>query len=215
MKNIYKLSLSFTLFLLFITNLCKSQLTESNNKFYSGIFLGLNTSQITGDDLAGYDKPSITFGTFVKRKFGDNFSILMELSYLPKGSRKNITPKDTVPTTFYSLKLRYIEIPVMFQYTLKDKLTLEVGPSVGVLLSYAEEDIDGDLSGIYSSREQFKRTDISFNAGISYAFNESWTFNLRSANSMFPVRNHDQQTKFRLNRGQYSSCIMGRIFYNF
>jgi hypothetical protein len=214
MRSIYKVKLLISYCLIFLAFNLKAQQPSSNKKFYSGIFFGLNTSQITGDDLAGYDKPSITFGTFVKRRFGNNFSILMELSYLPKGSRKNITPKDSIPT-FYSLKLRYIEIPIMLQYTVKSRITLEVGPSIGVLLSYTEEDIFGDLSGNYSTREQFKRTDISFNAGINYSLNDSWTFSLRSANSMFPVRDHDQQTKFRLNRGQYSSCIMGRLFYNF
>ena len=214
MKNIYKNKLLISYCLIFLAFDLNAQQTTSNKKFYSGLFFGLNTSQITGDDLAGYDKPSITFGTFVKRKFRNNFSVLMELSYLPKGSRKNIFPKDSIPT-FYSLKLRYIEIPIVLQYTIKSRITLEVGPSIGILLSYSEEDIFGDLSGNYSTREQFKRTDISFNAGINYSLNNKWTFNLRSANSMAPVRNHDQQTKFRLNRGQYSSCIMGRLFYNF
>jgi len=212
MRNIFK----YLLFVFLFGSATSSfaQQNETNRKFYSGVLFGLNTSQITGDDLAGYDKPSFCFGAFVKRKFGERMSLLMELSYLPKGSRKNISPKDSVPT-FYSLKLRYIEIPLMFQYTIKSKFTLEVGPSVGVLLSFSEEDIFGDLSGNYSTREQFKRTDISFNAGINYAITEKWTFSLRSANSMFPVREHDQQTKFRLNRGQYSSCIMGRLLLNF
>jgi hypothetical protein len=214
MKNTYKkILLSIVLYWGFL-NYTIAQQSQTNKKFYSGILIGLNTSQITGDDLAGYDKPSFTFGAFVKRKFGEHFSMLMELSYLPKGSRKNTSPKDSIPT-FYSLKLRYIEIPVLVQYTVKSKLTLEVGPSVGVLLSYTEEDIFGDLTGIYSSREQFKRYDLSFNAGINYSFTDNLSFSLRSANSMFPVRNHDQQTKFRLNQGQYSSCIMGRLIYNF
>jgi hypothetical protein len=214
MRSIYKyiqLSLLFSFFFVFVS---KAQQTEYNKKFYSGLLFGLNTSQITGDNLAGYDKPSCTFGMFVKRKFGKNISVLMELSYLPKGSRKNVTPKDSIPT-FYSLKLRYIEIPIMFQYALKPRIVVEVGPSIGVLLSYAEADLYGDLTENYSSREQFKRTDISFNAGINYSLNDRWTFSLRSANSIFPVRDHDQQTKFRLNRGQYSSCIMGRLLYNF
>ena len=214
MRNIYKIKLLLSYCLIFLAFNLKAQQPSSNKRFYSGICFGLNTSQITGDDLAGYDKPSITFGAFVQRKFRDNFSILMELSYLPKGSRKNSTPKDSVQT-FYSLKLRYIEVPIMFQYALKPRIVIEVGPSIGVLFSYAEADLYGDLSENYSTREQFKRTDISFNAGINYSLNNKWTFNLRSANSMAPVRNHDQQTKFRLNRGQYSSCIMGRLFYNF
>jgi hypothetical protein len=214
MKNIYKYILLFLLFSVFLVFASKAQQTESNKKFYSGVLFGLNTSQITGDNLAGYDKPSCTFGMFVKRRFGKSISVLMELSYLPKGSRKNVTPKDSIPT-FYSLKLRYIEIPILLQYAFKPRIAVEVGPSIGVLLSYSEKDLFGDLAGNYSSREQFKRTDISFNAGINYALNEKWAFSLRSANSMFPVRDHDQQTKFRLNRGQYSSCIMGRLLYNF
>jgi hypothetical protein len=189
--------------------LCNAQ----EQKFNAGVLFGINTSQITGDNLAGYDKPSLTFGGFVKRAFGRS-AITMELAYLGKGSRKNIGPKDSIPT-FYKLQLHYVEIPVMYQFNITQKLQAEIGPSIGVLLSFKEEDLFGDLSGVYASSEQFKRTDVSFNIGASWLFSKRWSLNIRNANSIFPVRDHDQKTYFRLNRGQYSSCIMGRIIYQF
>jgi hypothetical protein len=199
--------------LLVILTLIFSTSNAQENKFNAGILFGLNTSQITGDDLAGYDKPSLTFGGFVKREFGRS-AITMELAYLGKGSRKNFGPKDSIPT-FYKLQLHYIEIPILFQFKFTPKLQAEIGPSMGVLLSYTEEDIYGDLSGEYASSEQFKRTDVSFNMGASWLFSKKWTLNIRNANSIFPVRDHDQKSHYRLNKGQYNSSIMGRIIYQF
>jgi hypothetical protein len=184
-------------------------------KFDAGFQVGLNTSQITGDDLAGYNKPGITAGIWVMRHFANpKISAWMEISYLPKGSKKNLRPSDSIPT-YYRLNLNYIEVPLTLNYRITTKLSLETGLSCGVYISHSEEDEFGDLSGIYGSREQFARTDISFNAGGNWHINEKWMFNVRVANSVFPVRKHDQETSFRLNRGQYSSCVMGRLFYTF
>ena len=182
--------------------------------FKSGFFAGLNTSQITGDNLSGYNQPGFTAGIFVSRKLGKNAALTMEMGYLPKGARKNLSPRDSIPTLYF-LRLHYIEIPIMFQYMIRPKIQLEAGISTGVLLGHYEEDINGELTGSYAPVEQFKRFDISFDPGVSYFFNEKWSFNLRNANSIFPVRDHDQGSTFRLNRGQYTSCIMGRFVYRF
>ncbi len=183
-------------------------------KFQGGLIGGINTSQITGDDLAGYNKLSLTFGAFVSTKLGEKSSLQFEITYLGKGSHKNLSPKDSVPT-LYLLRLHYIEVPLIFKYKLKPKLEFETGPSLGVFFGSREEDLYGDMSGNYSSREQFKPFDLSFTIGGSWIINEKWSFNVRSANSIFPVRNHDQNTSYRLNKGQYTSSIMGRFLYNF
>jgi hypothetical protein len=189
--------------------------TQSTTKvFQGGLLFGINTSQITGDNLAGYNKLSPTLGAFVRMKLGEKSSLQMEMAYLGKGAHKNLRPSDSIPT-LYLLRLHYIEVPFLFQYDYNKKLNLEIGPSLGVFFGSREEDLDGDMSGIYSSREQFKPFDISFTVGGTWKFNDKWSFNVRSANSMFPVRNHDQNTSFRLNKGQYTSCIMGRFLVNF
>jgi hypothetical protein len=183
-------------------------------RFNSGIQLGLNTSQITGDNLAGYNKAGVTAGIWVNRQLTERLSLWMELSYLPKGSKKINSPSDSIPD-YYRLHLNYIEVPLSLNYRIHPKISIESGISCGAYISHIEEDVNGDLSGLYGPREQFKSTDISFNAGLNWHFNSKWMFNVRNANSIFPVRNHDQQTYFRLNRGQYTSCIMGRIIYQF
>ena len=182
--------------------------------FQGGLLFGINTSQITGDNLAGYNKLSPTLGAFVRMKLGEKSALQMEMAYLGKGAHKNLRPSDSIPT-LYLLRLHYIEVPLVFQYNYNKKLNLEIGPSLGVYFGHREEDLDGDMSGIYSSREQFKPFDLSFTVGGTWKFNEKWSFNVRSANSIFPVRNHDQNTSFRLNKGQYTSCIMGRFLVNF
>ena len=189
--------------------------SQSTTKvFQGGLLFGINTSQITGDDLAGYNKLSPTLGAFVRMKLGEKTALQMEMAYLGKGSNKNLLPSDSIQTE-YLLRLHYIEVPLVFQYDYNKKLNFEIGPSLGVFFGSREEDLDGDMSGIYSSREQFKPFDLSFTVGGTWKFNEKWSFNVRSANSMFPVRNHYQNTSYRLNKGQYTSCIMGRFFVNF
>jgi hypothetical protein len=190
------------------------QVELNGQAFQGGILAGFNTSQITGDDLAGYNKLSLTFGTFVNTKLSDKSFLQLEIAYLGKGSHKNLNPKDSIPT-LYLLRLRYIEVPLVFQYNVTSKLTLETGPSLGVFFGSREEDLYGDMSGMYSSREQFKRFELSYTVGGTWVINPKWHFNIRSANSIFPVRDHDQSTSNRLNKGQYSSCIMGRLMMNF
>ena len=183
--------------------------------FQAGWLAGLNTSQITGDNLAGYNKPSLTAGVWVNRTWNDErWALTMEMAWLPRGARSVLRAEDSIPT-LYRLNLRYIEVPLLLSFRVYKKFHFETGIGTGVYINHTEEDEFGDMSGIYGPREQFARFDISFNAGITWKFHEKWSLNVRSANSMFPVRNHDQDTKFRLNQGQYSSSIMARLVYRF
>lgn len=182
-------------------------------KFQGGWLAGLNTSQITGDNLAGYNKPSLTAGVWVARSWKEErWGLTMEMTWLPRGARSVLRAEDSIPS-LYRLNLRYIEVPVMLSYRIYKQFVLETGIGTGIYVSHKEEDEFGDMSGIYGPREQFARFDISYNAGVTWRFHTKWSLNVRSANSMFPVRNHDQSTKFRLNQGQYSSSIMARLIY--
>jgi len=200
--------------LILLSFVCLCTKVIAQRPFESGLLFGLNTSQITGDNLAGYNKPSITAGIWLRRSLTDQFSWSFEMAWLPKGSRSVLRASDSIPS-LYRLNLRYIELPVMLQWKPKryPKWQAEMGISTGVFVNHTEEDEFGDMTGIYGPREQFRRFDFSFNVGLSWLFHPRWSLNVRSANSIFPVRNHDQQTYFRLNQGQFSSCVMGRLMY--
>jgi len=200
---------------IFFTGLFLCQLSLGKaQKFQAGFVLGLNTSQISGDDLGGFNKLSPNAGFYVSRNLNKRFSWQLEMTYLGKGSKKLLRPSDSIPT-FYLLRLHYIEVPLILQYQLKDRLSVETGPSIGVFIGHYEEDINGILDGAYSPREQFKRFDLSGNIGVTYKLNINWSFNLRGSNSILPVRNYDQQTKLRLTRGQLNKSIMFRLTYLF
>ena len=195
---------TFTLF--FIHSTIKAQ------GFNAGIVAGLNSSQVSGDDLSGFNKPSPILGLFVERKFSENWSAQMEITYMGKGSRKNI---DTTRNDFtlYRLNMHYTEIPVMIKFHFSPKLIFEAGPSIGYLITHREADEFGDLVGQIEPREQFNRIDFSAAAGIYYGITDRLFFNLRVVNSVLPVRDHDGNTKFRLNRGQYHSGLGFRFQY--
>ncbi|MEX1189223.1 MAG: porin family protein [Bacteroidia bacterium] len=182
--------------------------------FDAGLIIGFNTSQISGDDLGGFDRISPNAGIFVKRQLKDKFSLQLEMTYLGKGSKANIGPDDPA-TAYYLLRTHYIEIPILFQFQFSNKIIFEAGPSLGVYIGHKEEDINGEFVGVLKAREQFKRFDLSGNLGVIWKFNDKWALNVRGSNSILPVRNFDQQASFRLTRGQLNKSIMGRVFYTF
>jgi hypothetical protein len=82
-------------------------------KFNAGIIGGLSTSQVDGDQLAGYDKVGIKAGAFVNRKFSEHVSLQMELLFIQKGSRKPINTDDN---SYFIMRLNYIVVPLVFRF---------------------------------------------------------------------------------------------------
>jgi hypothetical protein len=189
-------------------------LVSYSQGFEAGIIAGFNTSQISGDDLGGFNRISPNAGIYVTRELTDKLNWQLEMTYLGKGSKKNIGPEDPA-SSYYLLRIHYIELPVLLQYEFSNKIVIEGGPSLGVYVGHKEEDINGEFVGILSAREQFKKFDLSGNLGVIWKLNENWSLNFRASNSILPVRNFDQQASFRLTRGQLNKSVMGRVFYNF
>src|SRR5687768_12714295 len=82
----------------------------SAQSFKGGFNAGFTTSQVSGDNLAGYNKAGLIGGLFVYREISKKFSLRMDFSYVMKGSRKAVHP-EIGDFDFYVLKLNYIEVP--------------------------------------------------------------------------------------------------------
>ena len=54
--------------------------------FGGGIILGLSTSQVGGDDLAGFNKAGVLAGVFANKSISELLSLQMEMNYIQKGS---------------------------------------------------------------------------------------------------------------------------------
>lgn len=197
----------FFLLLLFLPFISSAQ------KFKAGLSAGISATQVSGDDLAGYNKAGVIFGAFTKRILSEKTAVEMEIIYIQKGSRKAARP-DKGDMFFYLLNLNYVEVPVLFNYT-KGKFTYEVGPSFGALVKSQVQNQEGFYPAGHPQNRPFNRMETSINAGITYPIHERFDMNWRISNSILPIRKHLSGAVYRFNRGQYNTVLQFNLRYRF
>lgn len=202
-------------------------------RFKGGFIGGMTATQVAGDTYSGYDKAGLFGGCFVnlpfhkktgikkdsivihtndKKKidtlFFDHWTVQMELDYIQKGSRKN--PNENNNFTSYRLRLNYVEIPILVKYILSDKWAFEAGPAYGVLVHYKEETNYIPIIG-----KAFKKNALSAIIGVYYSITNRLKINIRTSNSILPVREHSSGAKRFFNRGQYNDDLCFSLHYQF
>ena len=80
-----------------------------SQEFRAGIITGINTSQVSGDNLAGFNKLGMRSGVFLNTEI-DNLIAQIELQYINKGSRELIDKNDF--DEGYKFQLNYAEMPM-------------------------------------------------------------------------------------------------------
>lgn len=178
-------------------------------KFQGGFAGGLVGSQVAGDTYSGYNKAGIYTALWVRLGLNERSSLQTEISYFQKGSRHNPDDKRQ-DMTFYLMRLGYIEMPFLYQLTIKNKLTLEVGPSFSVLLhSYEELDYQEVNYG------KFSLINPSFMAGIGFPVTERLGVHFRMNSSVLSIRAKELNGGiYRVfDNGQYNDCILFFLSY--
>lgn len=198
-------SLFFLILLLFAYPL----LLQAQN-FHAGAFAGVSSSQVSGDNLAGFDKAGLYAGGFVNTPLSEKWNIQMEISYIQKGSRPTDADREYNPYMVYPT-LNYAEVPIVFIYKATPKINIEAGPEFGVLVYSREEDsfTETEIQRPYSD------FDFSFAVGVDYFLSAKWSVNSRVSNSLIPIRKHASGQTYGLNRGQYNSVLAFTIRYHF
>ena len=74
-------------FYLIILLLTITSLTGFAQRFEGGALIGLNASQVDGDNYSGYHKPGVALGGFVQTNLSRTIYAGMELKLMQKGSR--------------------------------------------------------------------------------------------------------------------------------
>ena len=105
-------------------------------RFNAGILAGGDASQVDGDTYDGYHKFGYFGGGFASLRISPHSSFQMELEYIQKGSRRNDTSVSGGNT--YLLRLHYIEVPFLYQYTFKKRFYFEIGPAADVSIGSKE-----------------------------------------------------------------------------
>jgi hypothetical protein len=158
--------------------------------FSSGIVLGLNASQVDGDQLAGYDKLGICAGLKGAAQLGDKIDLNVEFLYSERGSAPDLLkPNSDVDI---KIRLQYLELPVYISYM--DwwqeeeeyyKIHLRGGLSVGRLIKASTFDHfnegDADLDNLV---DEFNETDVSFLLGVSFYTSPNFGISVRYTRSV-------------------------------
>ncbi len=143
--------------------------------FKFGAKAGVNLAYLRGNGETTDMRTSIHLGLVAEYKFNEQFAVQPELLYSGQGAKE----KDYMGQDFdATLKLDYLNLPVIFKYYVSEGFSLQAGPQLGILLSSkvkaskgsltAEEDVDG-----------IKSIDFGFNLGLGFKVNKSLFFDAR------------------------------------
>ncbi len=165
------------IFLVALTCLVLTSLKAQN--FGGGIYAGMAGSQINGDNLAGYDQYGFHGGFLTYVGWGKRSKAQLEIAFIQKGARE--PNSDT--SNFYRARLNYIEIPLIYQYRWGE-FSFELGPALDILVSAQEETFGVE----YASEPPFYTLNLTGIFGINWHFTERMYINLRTNNSIIPIR---------------------------
>lgn len=135
-----------------------------------GAKAGVNFTTITGDDLDSFSsRTAFHLGFVAEIGITETFSFQPELLYSAQGS-------DYSEDSFEgSLKVDYLNLPLMAKFYVAEGFSLEAGPQVGFLLSAKDvyDDEEDDWSDIT------KGIDFGLNFGVGYKLESGLNFGAR------------------------------------
>ena len=164
---------------------------EEREGFHGGVRVGLNASQISGDDLVGFNKMGASAGVFVNHSIipSGRLKLQLELNFSMKGSHSK-APASRETNDFYVLNLGYVEMPLLLRsdgwsfWVFPFEFMFEFGPVFGVNVYQKEREANGQIVG----RPQFRRFEFSAMTGVSFVIAKKHHVGLRYSNSIVPVR---------------------------
>tara|TARA_B100000965_G_scaffold394156_1_gene405968 strand:- start:156 stop:758 length:603 start_codon:yes stop_codon:yes gene_type:complete len=177
-----------------------------SQNFSAGPIIGINTSQVSNDNLGGFNKIGLRLGGFVHQAF-ENFDLQMELQYINKGSRENIG--QNTYSEGYRFNVNYIEMPLLIQKSnsyIYD-IDIELGLIFGYLLNWTET-----INGVDESGDDINSIEYSFLIGFTKQLYQQLYLNTRLSNSLFPIRGTFNKLDGR-GDPQHNTCISFSLYY--
>jgi len=170
-----------------------------SQEFNAGISAGISTSQVSGDNLAGFNKAGIILGGFVNRKINNLLMVQIEMIYIQKGSSN---PNQNV-NKLADIHLDYIEIPLLAIIKNSEKLSIEGGVHCSALIDGYYQDLYGELE----NQTSFDSFELGAIIGISYNLSSKISLNTRLSNSIIPIAEHASGQTFKFNKGKYNTGL--------
>ena len=191
----------FFLFLIFIS------ISGFSQNFRGGIIVGTATSQVSGDNLGGFNKAGIMVGVFTNMPISEVLNLQMEMCYIQKGSNNPKMNENEIP----DISLSYIEVPVLIKYQQSKTMFIECGVETAFFICGHDNDFNGKVP--QSQSNVFSKLDIGLFMGMDYVLTDKIVLNSRISNSILPIREHASGATFLLNKGQYNSVLSFTLHY--
>lgn len=185
-----------------------------SQSFKGGIYAGLTASQVSGDSYAGFNRLGGLVGAYASLPISEKADVELNLLFIQKGSHHNPNA-DQGDYMQYSLRLNYVEIPIVFSFPLpgmfSGKLRGELGSSFAHLLSSTEYNSMGPVNP-----KLFSKSEYNFITGLKYPLNAHLDVEFRYFNTWFfhPIREHEGGGRHYLNWGQYNTVCALSLRYN-
>lgn len=197
-----------------------------NRRFNAGLILGGNAAQIDGDRHQGFDQFGVYAGAKGVVNFNRQLLLMVEFLYSQKGSKFDQDIGAFSASHNTSIRLNYIETPLLVQYRFKDtenSFYIEGGISYARLINQAisePPDIRGVRLSYSSLSPSFRNNDINILAGAGFELKPRIGFALRyslAANRFYYNQTYDPfentATQLRVMRNYHLSFLMTyRIF---
>jgi hypothetical protein len=189
--------------------------TAFAQRILGGLSVGMNLTQVDGDELYGFHKFGLNVGPMVSIPFGkkSNWSISMELLYSQKGAYHG----SSVDTLNYKLVQDYAEIPVLIHFTDKKIISGGVGFSYGQLINFKETH-SLFFDSLYRPQTSMSNSDISVIADLQIRLWYRLWANIRYQYSMKSNRTmliYDPNIPNPITRYQYNNVITVRLTWMF
>ena len=178
-----------------------------SQNFKGGVIAGVSTSQVSGDNLGGFNKAGLFLGVFTELPISDISNIKMEINYIQKGSNNPKMFENNIP----DISTSYVEVPISIHYYQNEITAFEAGIQTAFLLNFSDNDEYGPIPNDQSIA--FNKVDLGAFIGMNYHLTDNILLNSRISNSILPVRPHASGAIYQLNRGQYNSVLSFTLHY--
>ncbi len=181
--------------------------------------LGLNLTQIEGDQVAGFKKFGLNIGAGVLIPFKKKWDVSMEVTFNQKGSREGNQSKSTdTLDNVYKARLNYVEIPLLIHFTDKDFLTIGGGFAWGRLVGVQEWEHGSIVESTTVNSGTFNKNDFSYIIDARIKIYGPLKFGVRYQNSLTKIRTREFENDYtgdKWTRDQYNKVLTFRLIYIF
>jgi len=157
--------------------------------FKAGLILGLNASQIDGDDVGGYSNPGLRAGIRASTMLrNEKLQLDTDMLFSQRGSRPSANEVNIIGLD-WSFRMDYVEVPITLRYSdwyVEDGDYYKVYAKGGLSYGRFFRSKHSDLSPFRNIDEYINNNDVSITAGMGVYLKKHLQAEINYTRSIFP-----------------------------